>query len=421
MDLASAQGTDNASLKGKEKRGNFFKMPPKQQQPKQKPTPSPQQNANGQQEQSQGNGEQEQEGEFQPAYTEEEQHRERSKAASQSLEAKKKARYYIRAAAGAGDSKERQRLLKEALNKEVEAESFGKLAKWLNSGALQGFAAGSIPAVSLGALTGTLVGGVTSLITGGLGAGIGWLKGPAYSVGGVAASGLKKLTGDYLEWNPDATEEQQQALEHMCGQIQDEDMPEDDELEMFSAGEWSTGDGIKQGLNEMHDGRGKPTQSWSSYAASWVPGQQAMESIPGYSRLKGSGQDQRSLQNQRAQQSGAPKSEAAAKSKAQGARGRSEATNAKELSRSHQMNSAAKDVQERVRPAVQNTAQQRQPNGTSGGAAKIRQPSKAKSARAAANGPSSTSTAPKQTPATSSQASTPRPKGKPRKLEVRSQ
>lgn len=401
-------------------------MPPKQQQTKQAPKPAAQKPKQPQQNQDGNNEERQQDGDVEPAFSEEEQNQERSKAASQSLEAKKKARHYIRAAAGAGDSKERQKLLKEALNKEVEAESFGKLAKWLNSGALQGFAAGSIPAASLGALTGTLVGGVTSLITGGLGAGIGYLKGPAYSVGGVAASGVQKVMGDSLEWNPDSTPEQQQAVENMCGQIQDEDMPDDDELEMFTAGQWSTGDGIKQGLNEMHDGRGKTTQSWSSYAASWVPGQQAMESIPGYSRFQGSGQDQQGYSRQKAQAEGAPKSEAAARTKAQGSRGKTEAQNEKDRSRSQQVDTAAKDLQNRVDskgPPPQKPGQRTQPSRAGGNASKPQQPSGAASTKSAAGStPSPASGASKQKPGTSSQTDSPgpRPKGKPRKLEKRS-
>lgn len=388
-------------------------MPPKTQQNQRKPSqPSQPQGS-----QAQGNGEQNQDDSgknsgqeegSQPAFTEEEQYKERQKAANQSLEAKKKARYYIRAAAGAGDSKERQKLLKQALNKEIEAESFGKLAKWLNTGALQGFAAGSIPAASLGALTGTLVGGVTTLITGGLGAGIGYLKGPAYSVGGVAASGLKKVTGDWLEWNPDSSDEQKQAVEHMCGQIDEQDMPDDDELEMFSAGEWSAGDGIKQGLNEMHDGRGKPTQSRSSYAASWVPGQQAMESVPGYKKLQGGGKDQRAYTNKMAQEGKAPKSEAAARTKAQGPRGQSEAQNEKMQSRSQQFDTAAQGINQAQKRNAQSQARPQQAGRTG-------------STMAAGGKPSPASGAAKQKPATSSQSPASKPKGKPRKLEVRSQ
>ena len=389
-------------------------MSSQQQQANSKPQQPSRSQSKSQAPQQQNSEGQQQDENFEPAFSEDEQAQERSKAANQSLEAKKKARYYMRAAAGAGDSKERQKLLKEALNKEVEAESFGKMAKWLNSGALQGFAAGSIPAASLGALTGTLVGGVTSLITGGLGAGIGYLKGPAYSVGGAAASGLQKVTGDWLEWNPDATPEQQQAFEHMCGQIQDEDMPDDEELEMFSAGEWSTGDGIKQGLNEMHDGRGKPTQSWSSYAASWVPGQQAMESVPGYKRMKGSGQDQKASAGKKAQEQGGQPSEAAARAKAQGSRGQSEAMNEKMRSRSQQFGTAAQGLQQRVdskAPPTQRGSTQGRTNPP-----KSQPGNKTAAARQSTPG----ANANQSKPSASSQSSAPKPKGKPRKLERRS-
>ncbi|KPI42099.1 uncharacterized protein AB675_5335 [Cyphellophora attinorum] len=228
-------------------------MPPKKLgQPKAQQQKTDQNKQQQQTKRQKTNGDSEQKGnEQEPQFSEEEQSQERSKAAKDSLAAKKKAQQLLQAAAGAGDSKERQKLLKQALDKEVESESFGKLAKWLNSGALQGFAAGSLPGVGLGTLTGTLVGGVTSLITGGLGAGVGYLKGPAYSVGGVAAAGVGKLTDGMLEWNPDATEDQKKAVEGMAGQINEQDMPDDDELETFSAGKEAIGDGAKAGAKGL--------------------------------------------------------------------------------------------------------------------------------------------------------------------------
>ena len=106
-----------------------------------------------------------------------ERKQETSKAANKALQAQKKARELTQAAAGAGDPDERQRLLNEALNKEVEAENFGKTAKYLQSGTFQGLLAGSGlgggVGVWLGIVTGTLVGGTTGILTGGLGGAIG--------------------------------------------------------------------------------------------------------------------------------------------------------------------------------------------------------------------------------------------------------
>jgi hypothetical protein len=112
--------------------------------------------------------------------------KETAEAARKAIEAQKKAKELTEAAAGAGDPDERQKLLNQALEKEVEAETFGKTARYLQSGAFQGICAGAGLGggigVSLGVLTGTLVGGTTGTITGGLGAGIGlggeWLHRP---------------------------------------------------------------------------------------------------------------------------------------------------------------------------------------------------------------------------------------------------
>jgi ElaB/YqjD/DUF883 family membrane-anchored ribosome-binding protein len=110
-------------------------------------------------------------------FSDEEVRRESSKAANASMNAQKKAKELKAAAEATGDPDERQKLTEEAVNAQVEAESFGKTAKYMQSGAFQGMAVGTglgvAPGATLGAITGTLVGGVTSTILGGLGAGIG--------------------------------------------------------------------------------------------------------------------------------------------------------------------------------------------------------------------------------------------------------
>jgi hypothetical protein len=163
---------------------------------------------------------------------------ESSKAATSAVSAKQKAQKLRDAAAGASDADEREKLTQQAVDAEIEAESFGKTAKYLRSGAFQGAAVGTglgvAPSATLGALTGTLVGGVTSLITGGLGCGIGAVAGAAHgpmvNLGEAAGKGMSKITGG---WLPDwvASEEQKEALEKMVGQVREEKMPDDEELE----------------------------------------------------------------------------------------------------------------------------------------------------------------------------------------------
>jgi hypothetical protein len=165
-------------------------------------------------------------------------HAESSKAATSAVSAKQKAKEFREAAAAASDASEREKLTQQAVDAEIEAESFGKTAKYLRSGAFQGAAVGTglgvAPSATLGALTGTLVGGVTSLITGGLGCGIGAVAGAAHgpmvNLGEAAGKGVSKVTGG---WMPDwiASEGQKKALEKMVGQVREEEMPGNEELE----------------------------------------------------------------------------------------------------------------------------------------------------------------------------------------------
>ncbi|CAK4033292.1 Hypothetical predicted protein [Lecanosticta acicola] len=203
---------------------------------------------------------------------------ESSKAARQAQLAKKKAKELRDAAAAAGDPEERQKLLEQAIDKEIEAESFGKTAKYLRSGTFQGMVMGTgigvTPGLTLGVLTGTLVGGLTSLITGGLGAGIGaltgWIHGPFFNVGAMAGKGIQRITGNLPGWV--ATEKQKRTLEKMLGQIKEEDMPDDDELEMM---------GSDDGSDMVNDWGKKASATAGSYVPSWAKSKQDGDSKSG--------------------------------------------------------------------------------------------------------------------------------------------
>ncbi|KJX97092.1 hypothetical protein TI39_contig562g00026 [Zymoseptoria brevis] len=104
------------------------------------------------------------------------------------------------------DPKERERIVKEAYRKEVEAHGESKFAKMIQSGAWQGLAAGGgIGAgvgIGLGTVVGTVVGGVVSIPTtalGGLiGSGVGAVHGPWIKIpkGGDQAASSTSLDRD---------------------------------------------------------------------------------------------------------------------------------------------------------------------------------------------------------------------------------
>lgn len=196
---------------------------------------------------------------------------ESAKAARQAQKAKRKAKELRDAAYGAGDPEERQKLLERAIDKEIEAESFGKTAKYLRSGTFQGMAVGTgigvVPGLTLGTLTGTLVGGLTSLITGGLGAGVGalsgWIHGPFWNMGEVAGKGIQRITGNLPGWV--ATDQQKRTLEKMLGQIKEEDMPDDDELQQL---------GEDDGSEMVDEWSKKASDKASSWTPSWMQSKQ---------------------------------------------------------------------------------------------------------------------------------------------------
>ncbi|KAI4615253.1 hypothetical protein J4E83_006980 [Alternaria metachromatica] len=161
-------------------------------------------------------------------------------SASMALQAGQKAWELRQAAHGAGDAKAREEILAKAINKEIEAESFGKAAKYTQSGAFQGLAAGAglgvQPGVTIGKLTGALVGGTVSTVTGLLGGGIGSvygaMSGPMWDLGQMASQGVQGVVGDFL---PDvkSTPSQKKALEKMVMQTKDTQAPSKEELEQM--------------------------------------------------------------------------------------------------------------------------------------------------------------------------------------------
>lgn len=188
--------------------------------------------------------------------------KESAKLSKKSLEYKKKAKDLFAAANAAGDPDERQKLMEEAINYQIEAETFGKTAKYLQSGTFQGMAVGaglgSVPGLTIGTLVGTLVGGVLVLVVGGLsgliGAGVGALNGPFWNIGKLAGKGIRKITGDFPGWK--ATAEQKRQLEKMCGQVNEQDVSE---AELSGMANWDEAGG--DGAN----------QTWTQYAVSFLP------------------------------------------------------------------------------------------------------------------------------------------------------
>jgi hypothetical protein len=158
-------------------------------------------------------------------------------SAQLALEAAKKAYELRQAAYGAGDANVREEILAKAINKEIEAESFGKAAKYTRSGAFQGLAAGAgfgvQPGVTLGKLTGALVGGVVAsvgaVVGGGIGSAYGAISGPFWDLGQMASHGVRSIIGDFPNW--EATSGQKKALEKMVMGAQKTPAPSQEELE----------------------------------------------------------------------------------------------------------------------------------------------------------------------------------------------
>ncbi|KAF2155500.1 hypothetical protein K461DRAFT_274497 [Myriangium duriaei CBS 260.36] len=197
-------------------------------------------------------------------------------SASMALQATQKAWDLRQAANAAGDPNAREEILAKAINKEIEAESFGKAAKYTQSGAFQGLAAGAglgvQPGVTLGKLTGAIVGGTVSTVTGLLGGGIGSvygsMSGPMWDLGQMASHGVRGVVGDFPNWS--STPSQKKALEKMVMQSKETQAPTNEELEKMKA--------------EAPDGM---PQSWSESAkdmTSHLPSMPSLASMPSMSK-----------------------------------------------------------------------------------------------------------------------------------------
>ncbi|KAF2123673.1 hypothetical protein P153DRAFT_371488 [Dothidotthia symphoricarpi CBS 119687] len=198
-------------------------------------------------------------------------------SASMALQAMQKAWELRQAANAAGDPQAREEILAKAINKEIEAESFGKAAKYTQSGTFQGLAAGAglgvQPGVTLGKVTGALVGGVVSTVTGLLGGGVGSvygaINGPFWDLGQMASQGVRGVVGDFPNWS--STPAQKKALEKMVMQTSETQAPSQKELEEMKA----------QAPDDM-------PQTWSQSAkdvTSWRPSVPSMPSVPKASTL----------------------------------------------------------------------------------------------------------------------------------------
>lgn len=193
-------------------------------------------------------------------------------SATMALQAAQKAWQLRQAANAAGDPNAREEILAKAINKEIEAESFGKAAKYTRSGAFQGLAAGAglgvQPGVTLGKLTGALVGGVVATVTGLLGGGIGSvygaMHGPFWNLGEIASHGVRSIIGDFPNWK--STPAQKKALEKMVMQTKDTQAPTKEELEEMS-----------------RDAPDDAPETWSQTAkdmTSWKPSMPSMSKMP---------------------------------------------------------------------------------------------------------------------------------------------
>ena len=193
-------------------------------------------------------------------------------SASMALQAAQKAWELRQAANAAGDPDAREEILAKAINKEIEAESFGKAAKYTQSGAFQGLAAGAglgvQPGVTLGKVTGAIVGGTVATVTGLLGGGIGSvygaMNGPMWDLGQMASHGVRGVIGDFPNWK--STPSQKKALEKMVMQSKETQAPSKEELEQMK--------------NDMPDDM---PQSWSQSVqdmTSWRPSMPSMPKMP---------------------------------------------------------------------------------------------------------------------------------------------
>ena len=162
-------------------------------------------------------------------------------------------------AAAITNPKERERILREAYSKEIEAKGLSKKARILQSGGFQGAVGGAgigaATAAGLGTVVGTLVGTVTtiptSLVGGLVGTGVGMFHGPWIKLSGGGKDGdgsmdkfmqipqqaidsgavlVDQLTGSVTVKDPDALKDAaaaaEQAAEVSAAQDNQQDQPQ---------------------------------------------------------------------------------------------------------------------------------------------------------------------------------------------------
>jgi hypothetical protein len=129
--------------------------------------------------------------------SDEERLKQAAAAAEKALEAQGMANKLRETAATFTDPKKREKMLRDAYNKELEAHGSSKKARVLQSGAFQGSIGGAgiggAVSAGVGTLVGTVVGGVTAIPVTGLGAlagaGVGAVHGPWIKLGKLAQGG----------------------------------------------------------------------------------------------------------------------------------------------------------------------------------------------------------------------------------------
>lgn len=216
-----------------------------------------------------------------PAVPEHEVKQSSAASAELALQAARKAYDLRQAAYGLADPNAREEMLAKAINREIEAESFGKAAKYTRSGAFQGLAAGAglgiQPGVTLGKLTGALVGGLVSsagaLLGGGIGSAYGAISGPFWDLGQMASQSVRNIVGDFPNW--EASSSQKKALDKMIMEAQQTKAPSQAELE------------------QMRDDDGGASQAdfqqFTSNLTSWIPSMPSMPSMSSLPSIPGLG------------------------------------------------------------------------------------------------------------------------------------
>lgn len=113
-------------------------------------------------------------------------------SAQKALEAQGMAQKLKETASSITDPKKREKMLREAYDKEIEAHGNSKKARILQSGAFQGAAGGagigSVVGAGVGTLVGTVVGTVTAI--------------PTTAVGGLVGSGVGAFHGPWIKLPP---------------------------------------------------------------------------------------------------------------------------------------------------------------------------------------------------------------------------